>query len=242
MSFIHHTNTPREVVIHNPMLSIVFERFGMASTTNDIPLRRIDKRQCPDVNFLVEVLRAFDQPDGFDPSRFHHFSTYIILDYLYRTHRYYVDKRLLEIERSIDSLTLAYGQDHPLLTLLNNFFSAYSKQMVKHIKLEEDTLFPYVLHLVELVETPGMERADSVFGNYQLAAFAGQHEADELDAQLGNLRQLIHDQYPELTGTFPFMILSSQLDAFERDLYIHECIEEEVLMPRAKELERRAMG
>ena len=242
MSLIHPSSTPQEVVVYNPILAIVFERFGLQASTSQMPLSAIEGKQCLDANFLVEILRVFDHPDTFDPQRFTEFPSYIILDYLYRTHRYYVDKRLLEIERSIDRLTLIYGQDHPLLTLLNTFFPAYSQQMAEHIAVEEDTLFPYVLHLLELTEGKGNPQQESIFSNYNLKAFTHLHEEDELDAQLGNLRKLILRRHPELTGLLPFMILTSQLDAFERDLYIHECIEDLVLVPQAKALEAEIFG
>jgi regulator of cell morphogenesis and NO signaling len=234
---ISPTHTLQEVLTYNPELEHVLARYELEGVHLHTPLKRISLKQCPDPEMLVEVLRAFDCPDRFCPTRFLRFPISSVLDYLYRTHRYYTQKRLLEIEQSVSQLAVNFGHDHPLLLLLHSFFPTYRRKLEAHIQLEEDTLFPYVLHLQEWKEEQNPDAADSIFASYSLDEFLHSHEEDELDGQLHRLQGMIQYRYPELANDFMFQVLSTQLDAFERDLLIHERIEEDVLVPKARRLE-----
>jgi len=227
-----------EILLYNPELRVVFDRYEAWEKVQDRPLRRISEQVFSDNEFLVEILRAFDKPDRFCPTRFLKFPLHLVLDYLYRTHRYYTHKRMLEIEQTTGQLASTYGQNHPLLLLLNSFFPNYRKRLESHMEMEEDTLFPYIIDLEERVKSKEKVR-DSVFSHYSLDEFIHSHEEEELDDQLGEVRKLIQHRFPELQQIFLFEVLRKQLDYFQRDLHIHEQIEDHVLVSQARKLEQQ---
>lgn len=226
-----------EILSYNPSLEMVFDRYDAWKTHQHVPLYRIDPQIFSDNDFLVEILRAFDNPQRFCPTRFLRFPIHTVLDYLYRTHRYYTQKRMLEIEQTIGQLAEAYGNGHPLLLLLHSFFPNYREHLEEHMALEEDTLFPYILDLGEKME--GVSSGDSIFSHYSLDEFLISHEEDHLDDQLREVHGLIKKKYPELKKIFMFKVLSAQLEAFEKDLFIHEQIEDHVLVAQARKLENK---
>lgn len=226
-----------EILTYNPSLKTVFDRYDTWRVDEHAPLYRIDPQIFSDNDFLVEILRAFDNPRRFCPTRFLRFPIHIVLDYLYRTHRYYADKRMLEIEQTIGQLAGAHGNGHPLLLSLDSFFPTYREHLEEHMALEEDTLFPYILDLEENIEMG--QKGESIFAHYSLDEFLISHEEDELDAQLGKMHRLIRQRHPELQKNFLFQILSAQLEAFEKDLFIHEQIEDHVLVAQARRLESK---
>lgn len=226
-----------EILTYNPSLKTVFDRYDTWQVNQATPLYRIDPQVFSDNDFLVEILRAFDNPRRFCPTRFLRFPIHIVLDYLYRTHRYYADKRMLEIEQTIGQLAATYGTGHPLLLLLESFFPNYREHLEEHMALEEDTLFPYILDLQEKCEKAPGSRHESIFSHYSLDEFLVSHEEDHLDDQLHEVHQLIRKRHPELKKIFLFQVLSSQLRDFEKDLFIHEQIEDHVLVAQARKLE-----
>lgn len=226
-----------EILSYNPSLQTVFDRYDAWKVQQGTPLHLIDRGIFSDPDFLVEILRAFDNPRRFCPTRFLRFPMHLILDYLYRTHRYYANKRMLEIEQTIGQLAAIYGNGHPLLLLLDSFFPAYQEHLEEHMALEEDTLFPYILDLEEKVANGQEQRRDSIFSHYSLDEFLISHEEDELDNQLREMHKLIRQRHPELKKIFLFQVLSAQLDAFEKDIFIHEQIEDHVLVAQARRLE-----
>ena len=71
--------------------------------------------------FLLALLDVFEDQDNFTFEAFSRFSLSTIVDYLRKTHAYYLNKKLLEIEQSIHLLVNAYPSAHPILLLLHNF-------------------------------------------------------------------------------------------------------------------------
>ena len=228
-----------EILTYNPALRTVFDRYDLWQSEPGMPLYQIDECIFSDHDFLIEILRAFDKPSRFCPTRFLRFPLHIVLDYLYRTHRYYSQKRMLEIEQSIEQLALTYGRDHQLFLLLQTFFSSYRVHLEEHMSHEEDTLFPYILDLEERIAAKGKKHPESIFSYYSLEEFLVSHEDEELEEQLAGMYKLIHQRYPKIRKTFLFQVLTTQLKSFEKDLFIHEQIEENVLVPQARKLEKK---
>ena len=68
----------------------------------------------------------------------------MIVDYIQRTHVYYFEKKLPEIEQSILLLSGHYDSHHPILAALQNFFHRYVQDLSEHIRAEEHLLLPYI--------------------------------------------------------------------------------------------------
>src|SRR4029079_6181204 len=69
------------------------------------------------------------------------FPNAVILDYLIKTHRYYLNKKLPEIEQQLSQLATLPGD---LPETLASVFSWLQKNMEKHFRIEEQSLFPYI--------------------------------------------------------------------------------------------------
>src|SRR6188768_1735491 len=130
--------------------------------------------------FLLALLDVFEDRQSFRPQKFQHFSLTVIVDYLRKTHSYYLNKKLLEIEQSIHLLVKAYPHAHPLLLLLRNFYTDYKSHLVKHIETEERELLPYILQLA-LVEKG--EEVKIVPSSITVLQFVNQHHDTERELE-----------------------------------------------------------
>ena len=189
------------------------------------------------VSFVHALRRVFENENNFRPAAFRAFPLEIIIDYIRRTHRLYLQKKLLEIEQSIDLLLQDYTDRHPLLFILHNFYAAYKHDLADHIKEEENNLLPYIEFLQQatnkgLTDFEVFEKTK----NYSLKSFIDCH--DEPDEDLQRVRLSILRYQPPATNQTPYRILLSQLSVFEKDLAVHALIEENVLIPRALVLEK----
>jgi len=182
--------------------------------------------------FMHALLGVFDSRQSFKAENFNVFSLSVIIDYLNKTHDYYLDKKLLEIEQSIHLLVNAYPDTHPLLLLLNNFYKEYKRHLGNHIEQEEEELFPYILKLERLSEDNSLEAP-----RLTVQRFMEMHLDTEED--LEEVRKIILHYSPPAENQTIYRILLSQLEVFEKDLAIHALIEDEVLLPRALALEKK---
>ena len=97
--------------------------------------------------FVFALLEVFQEPKSFSKTNFEHFKLEIIVDYIRKTHDYYLQRKLLEIEQTIHHLLKSYPEAHPLLVILSDFYAEYKSHLTNHIEAEETQLLPYILHL-----------------------------------------------------------------------------------------------
>ncbi len=194
------------------------------------------KRMDVDQEFIYALLETFADESTFSEKEYQKFSLDIIIDYIHRTHTYYLGKKLPEIEQSILILLKDYSDNHPLLQILNSFFAEYAKDLNHHIKSEEKDLLPYIKAMIKLKNGElSSEKFNELTKNYTLKSFIDSHL--DTEKELLKVRNAILEYQPPSTNQTPYRILLTQLAVFEKDLAVHALIEDEVLIPRALELE-----
>ncbi|HXD79602.1 MAG TPA: hemerythrin domain-containing protein [Puia sp.] len=185
----------------------------------------------------MSLLRVFEEK-VFTARDFESYPIGIIIDYIERTHVFYFEKKLPEIEQSITLLSAHYDSHHPILAALHSFFNRYVSDLSEHIRAEEELLLPYIKALQQAEASPAhfsgfiLARRD-----YSIGRFLSEHH--DTEDELKDIRQTIRANAPPLTNESLYRILLSQLQAFEQDLSVHAGIEEEVLIPKALALEKK---
>jgi regulator of cell morphogenesis and NO signaling len=186
--------------------------------------------------FVGALLRVFEEK-VFNARDFDAFPVDLVTDYIQRTHIYYLEKKLPEIEQSILLLSGHYDSHHPILSALRNFFLCYVKDLSEHIQAEETLLLPYINALQEAGRnTPGFSRFLILREKYSVDRFLNDHH--DTEDELKDIRQTIRLYEPPMTNESLYRILLTQLQVFEQDLCVHAQIEEEVLIPKAKKMEQ----
>ena len=222
------------IVLQHEETALIMLRYNMAQAHNLVYTYEELRDVGVDPDFLLALLNVFEDHKAFRPEDFNRFPLHVIVDYVRKTHAYYLNKKLLEIEQSIHLLVSAYPRAHPLLLLLRTFYTDYKGHLTKHIEAEERELLPYITHL-ELV-AQGTEKLQSTVP-MSITQFIHQHHDTEKD--LEEVRNTILSYSPPAGNQTLYRILLSQLQVFEKDIAVHALMEDEVLLPRALELERK---
>ena len=188
------------------------------------------------IAFISTLLRVFEEKI-FSATDFEPYPIEIIVDYIQRTHIYYFEAKLPEIEQSIGLLSDHYESHHPILTALHSFFHRYVNDLSEHIGVEESILLPYIKILGDAGKTPADFSAFIVARrDYSIDRFLEEHH--DTEDELADIRQTIRLYDPPQTNESLYRILLNQLQAFEQDLRVHAHIEEEVLIPKALAMEK----
>lgn len=189
-------------------------------------------------DFVFVLLEVFQDQKSFDKRSFDRFRLDVIVDYIRKTHEYYLRRKLLEIEQSIDLLIRAYPEAHPILVVLHDFYASYTKHLTTHIEVEEEQLLPYIMHLDKV--DSGKASFQAYPGSYSLSRFLVHHH--DTEKELSDVRDAMLNYSPPPANQTLYRILLSQLEVLEKDLMVHAFIEEDVLLPRAMALERKWGG
>jgi regulator of cell morphogenesis and NO signaling len=220
--------TGNKYPIAMPENNIFFQQV-MDRYTAHAPLSGINQ------DFIAVLLRAFEE-SSFSSGAFELFDVELIVEYIKRTHVFYLQKKLPEIEQSIILLSGLYTDHHPILAVLHNFFHRYCEDLTAHIRGEETSLLPYIALLHRSVRESG-HHSEYILARreYSISRFLAEHH--DTEDELKDVRQAIRLYDPPVTNASLYRVLLTQLETFEQDLCVHACIEDQVLIPKALQME-----
>lgn len=186
--------------------------------------------------FLSIVSESLKSDKHFSKDELQEYPLDVILGYLQKSYRLHLHKRLPEIDQTINILQRNYEESHPCLMLLELFFMDYREHLSKHIRHQQQFLIPYI---------EGLQQANR-FGGQLFYAYAltGRHSLRDTltdyrdEEELEKVRRAIHIYQPSTSNRSPYRILLSQLQLLEMDVRLCTRIEQEVLVPKAFELEQ----
>lgn len=160
----------------------------------------------------------------------------LVIEYLKHSHYIFIKQKLPYIAKLIESLP-ATSKDHFLLIQdLKLVFPLFVEDFIHHIYEEEDSLFSYVLMLNKALD--GVKNVSKIFyamEKYSLQEFATEHEHN--DDEMKGLRSITQNYSLIPENDLHLRVIFAELKSFEENLIQHARIENEILFPKALELE-----
>lgn len=145
------------------------------------------------------------------------------LRYLKSSHSYFLDRRLPNIRRKLE---LIFPEtDKGLQTVVLNFFDDYTKEVFEHMQYEDDTVFPYVYSLID-------KHSDK---HYSINIFEERH--NDIEGKMNDLKQILLKYVPGTTDQMLMINVLTELYMSEEELEAHTFIEDNLVIPRVKEIE-----
>lgn len=224
-----------ELVETNKMYQLVTERLDIIEPAAQDIYAKFNMES--ELMELILELYQNDE-DNFQYQKLHKFSIEQVLAYLQATHKFYLTKKLPEIEQTMVHIFNKYGSTHKLLASLTSFFNDYKNRLIEHIRMEERTFFPYIKNLIaaskgELSESD----VQALLSNCSIASFDENH--DPIEDDLKTVSTIIHSYSLNEETPLPYRVFLNQVELFELELRKHAIIEDHVLMPMAREIEAK---
>ncbi len=231
--------TVREIALQNPSSIRVFESLGIDYCCGG---KRLLSDACSTANVdferVVELLESakldIQAPDtGWWKAE----PLAELIAHIVAKHHGYVRRETPRIQGLMTKVLGKHGPAHPEIAQINELFSAMSQELSTHMLKEEQVLFPYVERM-EAALLAGRPAPVAFFGtvNRPIANMVAEH--DDAGALLSKIRSLSNG-YTAPRGACPtFLGLYQGLEAFVRDLHHHVHLENNILFPRAIEMEQ----
>jgi regulator of cell morphogenesis and NO signaling len=153
-------------------------------------------------------------------------------------HHGYVRGITPTIHRWLEKLVERHGTNHPELAGVRDAFEQLSGELSSHMAKEEGILFPYIDDLAAAGRTGG-RLPRGPFGTILHPVRAMEAEHEHAEEVLHRLRQLTKGYLPPADGCTTFTLCYDELRRFEADLHRHVHLENNLLFPRALDLENR---
>jgi regulator of cell morphogenesis and NO signaling len=159
-----------------------------------------------------------------------------LIDHIVTTHHAYIRSALPLIARYLAKLVEVHGARHPELSRIAVSFDQMGNELLQHLMKVERVLFPYIR---ELATTPAGAPA-SPFGTVENPIRMMEREHRDAGDDMRLIRELTNGYTVPEDGCATYRVCLAELAQFERDLHRHIHLENNVLFPKAVELERQA--
>lgn len=238
METVEHL-TLSEIVIKYPFSANVFERYRLdfccggkktlftACSENGVPINSVreDLKQAFDTNVSRNGKIGFQEMD-----------LVLLMDYIESNHHAYVRNALPVIKSHLGKVVNAHGKAHPEMKQIAEFFEEVADEMTLHMQKEEMMLFPYIRDMVHAKMEPEAA-APPAFKTVRNPISVMEFEHERAGKMLESIRTLSGGYQAPADACTTFRLCLAELDEFERDLHKHVHLENNILFPKAVNLE-----
>lgn len=231
------TQTVREIALENPASIRVFEQFGIDYCCGG---RKPLAEACAaghiamdDVLAELQSVASSSAPAADDWSAQ---PLAVLSAHIVSTHHAYVKRELPRLADLADRVVNRHGDTRSELSLIRERLAAVTDELTPHLAKEEFVLFPHIANLESAVAAQ-QPRPRGCFGTVANPIAMMTQEHDAAGAIMAELRKLSHDFTPPAGACPTFHGFYNGLREFEQDLHQHIHLENNILFPRAIELE-----
>lgn len=232
------TKTVRDLAVEIPGATRVFEKFGIdyccggtrsltdacaaAGITFDEVVKSLEL-QTPSLEQTIE-------PD------FQKSTLEMLINHIVTKHHEFTRQEMTRINALLEKVCMVHGENHPELFKIQLLFGELAADLETHMEKEERVLFPYVVRM-EVAATQQVPLFRPPFGTVANPVRMMMLEHDRAGELLKGIRTLSSNYVPPSDGCISYQTLYGALDELEKDLHQHIHLENNILFPRAVEME-----
>lgn len=157
-------------------------------------------------------------------------------DYIINTHHLYVRKYLPELMTYASKVAQVHGTQHPELLPIQKLVMEISKELTEHLVQEENVVFSYIKKIAEARKgsLPLIKKGKDLEGLIEEL----EREHDQVGRAFDKIRELSKDYLIPNDACASYKLLFKMLQEFEDDLHLHIHLENNILFPKAIEMEK----
>jgi regulator of cell morphogenesis and NO signaling len=225
-----------DVIHHDYNLVPVINRFGIHLGFGDKTIEELCLEKSVSIEFFLTILNAFHDRQFFPKKHLQSFPARQLIQYLNKSHQYYLDEKVPEIELLIEQLKNNTDLSSETYVLLKNFFSEYQKELFNHINKEEERVYPYVQKLEDAINSGEISNSlIKEMEKYSITDYEEDH--DDVEAKLYDLKNIIIKYLPASENDKQYFHILKELFMLESDLNEHSRIEDLILVPKVEAME-----
>lgn len=229
--------TIREIAVEMPVTTRIFEEFKIDYCCGG---GRPFSDACQAVGVAPEIVNQkinealLNQTLDFKAPQTKNLSE--LIDHIVETHHVFTKTEIARLSALMEKVCRKHGENHFELFALEKEFHALCQELMPHMQKEEMVLFPFIKHL-ELAVENNLSAPRPPFGTVKNPVRMMMTEHDTAGDILRKMR-LIANDYAVPEGACPsYRALYFGLEDLEKDLHQHIHLENNVLFPRAVEIE-----
>lgn len=222
-----------DVVHSNYHLLPVLTRFDIKPGFADKTIQKLCDENNINIDFFLEIINTFNDENYFPQKKLKSFNIEWIVEYLRKTHKYYLDYQIKIIGSLLENLTIDKERTGNLL-IINNFFNDYKEELRIHMESEEKTTFPFSIEVASLFRENNRNGFKELLKKYPEDHFEQEHV--DMEAKLYDLKNLLIKYLPQPFDCNLFNTAIFEITRLEKDMTDHTRIEDKILKPAIEEM------
>ena len=163
-----------------------------------------------------------------------------LIDYIINIHHAYINSALPLMQANLLSFVNSHKKQYPELTEVQNVFEQLGALLITHNLQEEETIFPYI----KQIETT--HRRKEIYGSLFVRTLGkplseSEKEHTKISELLSELRRLTNNYTFSENACTNHRVVYNKLREFDNDLMQHKHLENNILFPKAIEMERELL-
>ena len=229
-----------EIAVKDLRKAEVFKKYGLDFCCGG---KKTVKEACAekgiDVTKVEQELQTADKNiSSARPLPYNEWSLDFLADYIVNTHHSYIKKTIPDLRSYATKVASVHGVQHPELLPIRQLVEEVCDELSTHMIKEETVLFPYVKQLVAS-KNNGNATQYGNFNTIKTPINMMEMEHESVGKSLEQIRTLSNNYSLPEDACASYSYLFKTLDEFENDLHIHVHLENNILFPKALELEKK---
>lgn len=235
------TSTIRDIVTNDFRTAAIFQKHGLDFCCGGgVSVQEACDKAGLDPSVIeTELAGILDAPRDGTPD-FKSWDVDFLTDYIVSNHHAYVRRVLPTVRFHAEKVARVHGGRHPELVEVASVFERVANELESHMVREEEVLFPYIKSL-GAAERDGHDVPAPMFGSVRNPIEMMEIEHDEAGAAMHRIRQMTSGYQIPSDACTTYSVLFQELAEFEADLHRHVHLENNILFPRAIEIEARSL-
>lgn len=228
----------RDVALQLPQSTRLFEKLKIDYCCGgDQPLSQACAAAGVDLQDFMSLIEQVRQtPPGKAAPNLQNATATELISYILDKHHVYTKEEMARLEPLADKVVSAHGENHSELLAMRDLLRQLFNDLKQHMFKEEQILFPFVIEL-EKSKTQNRPAPFAPFGTVNNPIRMMRVEHDTAGDMLRELRRLSANYKVPADACVSYKTLYEALEAFEQDLHQHIHLENNLLFPKAIELE-----
>jgi regulator of cell morphogenesis and NO signaling len=227
---INHNNMKREISIGEIVAldfraASVFKEAGIDFCCGGkMSLEKACKEKGIDMMEVEHKLTALESAPSDEAHNFKDWDPGFLCDYIVNAHHKYVLKSLPELVFYTGKISSVHGERHPELTEVASLFADINRELLQHLKNEEEVLFPAIKEYL----SSGSGESKAVIIK-QISKLSAEHEF--AGGAMDKINTITLNYKVPADGCNTYIVSFRLLQQFEDDLHVHVHLENNVLFP-----------
>jgi regulator of cell morphogenesis and NO signaling len=235
---VETSRTVRDLVLANPAAARTLDQFGIdfCCGGNTSLAEACAKASVPVERVLSAIEKSASEPSARD---WQNAPLEELTRHIVEKHHAFTREELKRLKTLLAKVVAAHGANHPEVARVQSLFHELDRELTMHMMKEEGILFPYIESMegAVLAKRP---LPPCMFGTVQNPVRMMILEHDTADEVLREMRAATDSYTIPAEACLSYQELYRALPAFEADLLEHIHLENNILFPRAIQMEEAA--